>query len=238
MRKKMPEFPGKLIRVGKFKQYELTDEQIQWLRDVYPVYENKRILKASGLKFSTMHRIRKKLGLVKSEEGLKGIKKRQAAHIKRLCTKNGYYASLRKKVSDACREGFQRYVKSENYVHPLKILKEKEPRKYRKWCRNISKVRKATISEEQKRVRLGLPRKTKLTMVPEQCYTKRQVSHRYNALKKGYSVGHPVSNERYMIFYDGQTERSDRFENNLKKDGFSVKPSDYKVMSKHDYYIC
>ena len=56
-------------------------------------------------------------------------------------------------------------------------------------------------------------------------YTKRQTSHRYNALKRGYIVMQDCSEqggERYNIYFDQDTERSPIFENNLLKDGFKL----------------
>ena len=56
-------------------------------------------------------------------------------------------------------------------------------------------------------------------------YTKSQRNHRYNAIKRGYWVYEDWSEaggERYNIYYDADTERSQIFEKNLVADGFNV----------------
>ena len=56
-------------------------------------------------------------------------------------------------------------------------------------------------------------------------YTKRQTSHRYNALKRGYIIMQDCSEhggERYNIYYDNDTERAPIFERNLINDGFKL----------------
>ena len=56
-------------------------------------------------------------------------------------------------------------------------------------------------------------------------YTRRQVAHRYNALKRGYIVMEDCTEqggERYNIYYDDQTQRTPIFEKNLINDGFQI----------------
>ena len=74
----MRPFPGELKRspVG-YHPYLLNDEQEAWLRDTFPVTENRRIVKAMGLTWPSLYRIVRALGITKSEEGLAAIKKRQ-----------------------------------------------------------------------------------------------------------------------------------------------------------------
>ncbi len=242
----MEPFPGTLQRsdvsrlcvtkTGKtccwtFKnQVVLTSEQKKWFRRCFPEVENKRLMEAMGITESTLHRLARKMKLTKSEKGLKGIKKRQAAHIKRTCERNGYYDSLRgKPISDACMEGFKKYiedVKSKRRLHPLKVMKEQNPRKYKKLMRKRSTERTELIRKEKFRQDFGLPRQTRLRIILTP-YKRSQVRRRYNALQRGYIVMSDTSEqggERYNIYYDDDTVRSDKFENNLRKDGFSVKP--------------
>ena len=100
-------FTTKLGKAGcqRVKAWVLTDEQRAWLCKWFPEEENSRLMKASGMSHSTLHRFASEFGLTKSPKGWKRIKKRQAAHIKRVCEKNGYYDSLRgRQPSEACRK--------------------------------------------------------------------------------------------------------------------------------------
>ena len=241
--KKEP-FPGPLMRqktAHRFKtktgregcQYTytivLTPEQEAWLRRWYPEVENPILLKASGMSHSTLHRFAREFGLVKSEKGIKGIRKRQAAHIKKVCEANGYYDSLRgKPVSEACLQATAKMwkeIRDGKREHPFKIMKRTNPRKYRKWIERRSEARKETIRKETRRVLYGLERKTRLKCIVMCPYTRRQTSHRYNALKRGYIVMEDCSEqsgERYNIYYDDLTDRAPIFERNLIKDGFKL----------------
>ncbi len=184
------------------------------MRQWYPMTENRRLIKASGLKFATFHRFARQLGLKKSEEGFKAIKKRQAAHIKRKCTRNGYYESMRgRKQPEALREATERMwqeIRDGKRPHPWRRLKEKSPRKYGRLMKKKSER--------------GLPRKTNLTIAPVQPYTSSQTSRRYLAKKKyGYILAKEHtegSGHRFVIYYDDDTARCEQFERNGRKAGF------------------
>lgn len=214
--------------IQRVRAIVLTDEQEAWFRKWFPEVENSVIAEASGMSFNVLHKFARQYGLTKSEKGLKGIKRRQAAHIKRLCERNGYYDSLRgRQPSAAAVEATKKRweeVREGKREHPIKAIKRKNPRRYKKMMQKRSEERKKTIQKERMRELYGLERKTKLRL-PMTKYTKRQVSHRYNALKRGYYVMldcSESSGERYNIYYNEDTKRSDYFERNLINDGFKV----------------
>lgn len=207
----------------------LTPEQEAWLRRWYPEVENPILLKASGMSHSTLYRFAREFGLVKSEKGIKGIRKRQAAHIKKVCEANGYYDSLRgKPVSEACLQATAKMwqeIRDGKREHPFKIMKRTNPRKYKKWLERRSEARREQVRKEIRREIYGLPRKTKLKIVVMNKFTRSQVCHRYYALKRGYILMEDCSEqsgERYNIYYDDLTERAPIFEQNLIKDGFKL----------------
>lgn len=212
------------------KAWVLTDEQREWFCRWFPEEENSRLMKASGMTHSTLHRFARELGLTKSPKGIKRIRKRQAAHIKRVCERNGYYDSMRgRQPSEACLKATAQMwqdIREGKREHPARIMKRENPRKYRKWMENRSKERKETIRKEMRRVLYGMERKTRLKCIVMCKYTRRQVSHRHNALKRGYIIMEDCSEqggERYNIYYDNETKRSPIFERNLLKDGFHLK---------------
>jgi hypothetical protein len=213
----------------RVKAWVLTDEQKEWLCKWFPEEENSRLMKASGMSHSTLHRFAREFGLTKSPKGIKRIKKRQAAHVKRLCEKNGYYDSLRgKQPSEACRKASAQMwqeIRDGKREHPARIMKRTNPRKYRKWQQRKSQEYKETIRKEMRRALYGMERKTRLRCIVLCKFTKRQVCHRYNALRRGYIIMQDCSEqsgERYNIYYDDQTERTPIFERNLQKDGFNL----------------
>lgn len=208
----------------------LTAEQEAWLRLYYPVTENPVLLKVSGMCHSTLHRYARRWGLTKSAKGLKGIRKRQVRQIKKTCEKTGYYASIRgRQPSEATREGTRKMwqeVREGKRESPIRVMKRKNPRRYQRWLDRRAAVRKEQIRKEKLRVSYGLERKTKLKCVVMCKYTRRQVSHRHNALKYGYFLSEDQSEsggERYVIFYDDDTVRRPKFEENCIKDGFTFR---------------
>lgn len=215
----------------RIKAWVLTDEQREWFCRWFPEVENKRLKKVSGMSYATIYVFAREYGLKKSEEGLRGIWKRQAAHVKRLCERNGYYDSLRgKPVSEACQEGVAKMwqeIRDGEREHPLAKFRRTNPRKHRLVAKRRSEERKELIRKERLRAVYGLPRKTKLTNILMCKYTRRQLSHRYNAIQRGYILMEDCSEqggERYNIYYDADTKRSQRFEKNLIADGFTLKP--------------
>lgn len=225
-------FTTKLGKAGchRVKVWVLTDEQRAWFCKWFPEEENIRLMAASGMSHSTLHRFARELGLTKSPAGWKRIKKRQAAHIKRVCKKNGYYDSMRgKQPTEACRKTTAQMwqeIREGKREHPVHILKRTNPAKYRKWMERKSEERRETIRQERQRAFYGMERKTRLKCIVMRPYTRRQACHRYNALKRGYFVMEDCSEqsgERYNIYYDNETERAPIFERNLLKDGFHIK---------------
>lgn len=241
---KLPPFPGTLTqqwverrrvtKTGSIGVYRavaivLTDEQREWFIRWFPEEENAVIMKATGMTCSTMHRLARQYGLVKSEKGLRRIRKRQAAHIKRVCERNGYYDSLRQRgIPEACREGARRMhreIREGLRPHPMTVIKQRSPRKYKATMKRRSEARLELIRREKWRMRMGLSRQTRLTIICLQPFTRRQVNHRYSALKRGYYVMADCSEgsgERWNIYYDQDTQRSELFERNLIADGFNL----------------
>lgn len=70
--------------VSKAHPYTLTDEQKDWLRETFPVTENRKIMEVMGISWPTLHKLAHELGLRKSEEGLKAIRQRKCEEHKRM----------------------------------------------------------------------------------------------------------------------------------------------------------
>lgn len=224
----MKPFPGIATRATCSGQpFVLTDEQIEWLKKWFPTVENKRLSKASGMCEGVIHRLARKFGLKKSEKGLHQIMMRQSKVCKRTCEKNGYYDSLRgRKPSEATMAGTRKMwkdIREGRREHPFSVLKKMNPKRYKQFMANKSKERLESIRKEKLRMMYGLERKTRLKTVVLVPYKRSQIAHRFAALRRGYlldvdcSEGSPG---RYVIYYDDQTKRNAKFEENCIKDGF------------------
>jgi hypothetical protein len=62
----------------------MTDEQKDWLRETFPVTENREIMKVMGVSWPTLHKLAHELALKKSEDGLKAIRQRKCEEHKRI----------------------------------------------------------------------------------------------------------------------------------------------------------
>ena len=204
-------------------EFYLTPELEAEFRRLFPRTPNTDLMGLFGISFSTLQRFKRSLGLAKD---MKVIRHKQAMQTKRICEKNGYYDSLRGKApSPQCIAAYKRKVEEEGFSS-IRALKENNPRGYRAYLKRKSAQRKEAWRKDKRRIAMGLDPLTKLHN-PQFAYTKRQVCQRTSAKRRGYILGdmRESMGERYVIFYNGQTERSERFEQSLEKLGhFSVKP--------------
>ena len=213
-------------------EFYFTPELEAEFRRLYPITLNPVLMDWFGISFSTMQRFKRELGL---EKNRKVILKKHAAQVKKICKKNGYYDSLKGKApSPQCHAAYER--KRAEGFSSIRSLKENNPRGYRAYLKRKSAARTEVWRKEHRRVAMGLSQKTSL-LCPQFAYTKRQVCHRSNALRRGYILGDKRESmgERYTIFYDRNTERTPVFERNLEADGFTVKAlPEPKKIRRHD----
>ena len=81
----MKPFPGELKReASRSHPYILSEEQKDWLRDTYPVTENRKMMAMMGVSWPTLHKMAYGLGLSKTEEGLAAIRERNREEYMRM----------------------------------------------------------------------------------------------------------------------------------------------------------
>lgn len=227
----MKEFPGVvMVTRGKVHRKVLNEEQLLWLRKWFPVTENCRLAEAMGVSVYKIHSLAVQYGLKKSKAGLKAIRRRRDKASARSNERNGCYARKRGQApSEATLEGVRRrweeYRKGK-WESTYEILRRKDPERFEAVREMRSRNRREMIHKERRRMLYGLPRKTRLHIVVMNPYTRSQIHHRYNALRRGYLLDEDCSEGsegRYVIYYDGETERNEVFERNCIKDGFTIR---------------
>jgi len=225
----MKQFPGEIEMAhnGKVHYLVLNEEQKEWLRRWFPETENCRLAKAMGISLYKLHDFARKLGLTKSEAGMKAIKRRQTKAMAKTNERNGCYDRKRgHPVSEATLAGNRK--RWEEYRSGLRestyeTLRRRDPKKYQAVKELRSQNRRELIEKEKRRIIYGLERKTNIKVVVMKPYTRSQTSHRHNALLRGYLLDEDCSEGqpgRYVIYYDEETNRSERFEKNCIADGF------------------
>lgn len=202
------------------KEYYLEGELKERFCQLFPKNSNRRMMKWFGISFSTLQRFRRELGLQKD---MRAIRKQQAKDIKKICERNGYYASIRGKApSEACLEA-TRQLRASGF-HPIKQLKTNNPRKYKRLMRKKSEQRKELWRKEQLRAFYGLERQTNLR-IPTSPLSHSASSHKHAMIKVCNYFADPLG-DPHIICYDSETQRSARREATAAKHGLKVVEAD------------
>ena len=202
------------------KEYYLEGELKERFCKLFPKNSNRRMMAWFGISFSTLQRFKRECGL---EKDMKAIRKQHAKDIKKICERNGYYASIRGKApSDACMEA-TRQLRAAGF-HPLKQLKANNPRKYRRLMRKKSEQRKELWRKEKLRAFYGLERQTHLR-IPTDPMSRRATAQKHAMIKCCNYFADPLG-DPHIICYDSETRRSARREATAAKHGLKVVEAD------------
>ena len=202
------------------KEYYLEDELKEHFCKLFPKNSNRRMMAWFGISFSTMQRFKRECGL---EKDMKSIRKQHAKDIKKICERNGYYASIRGKApSEACMEA-TRQLRAAGF-HPMKQLKANNPRKYKRLMQKKSEQRKELWRKERLRAFYGLDRQTKLR-IPAAPMSRRATAQKHAMIKFCNYFPDP-DGDPHIICYDSETQRSARREATAAKHGLKVVEAD------------
>ena len=195
--------------------YVLEGELRELFIKNFPIHSNRRIMQWFGLSHSTTQRFARGLGLKKD---MARIRKELVRDIKRTCEKNGYYDSLRGRgMPENALIGLRKLY--EEGFSAISRLKEKSPRKYKKYLEKMSESHKDMWRKERLRAKYGLERKTKLN-IPFHPMTHRQSSQKHLMIKKYNYFADP--DDRHAVCYDSQTRRSERSERTAIRHGLRI----------------
>ena len=195
--------------------YVLEGELRELFIENFPIHSNRRIMQWFGLSHSTTQRFARGLGLKKD---MARIRKELVRDIKRTCEKNGYYDSLRgKSLPENALIGLRKLY--EGGFSAISRLKEKSPRKYKKYREKMSESHKDMWRKERLRAKYGLERKTKLN-IPFHPMTHKQSSCKHYMIKKYNYFADP--DDRHAVCYDSQTRRSERSERTAIRHGLRI----------------
>lgn len=202
------------------KEYCLEGELKERFCKLFPKNSNRRMMTWFGIGFSTLQRFKREFGL---EKDMKAIIRQQAKDTKRICERNGYYASIRGKApSEACMEG-ARKLRAEGF-HPMKQLKANNPRKYKRLMRKKSEQRKELWRKERLRQKYDLDRQTSLH-IPLNPLSHRASSQKHAMIKLCNYFPDP-DGDPHIVCYDSETQRSERREATAAKHGLKVVEAD------------
>ena len=205
---------------GGKEQYYLEGELKERFCKLFPKNSNRRMMAWFGIGFSTLQRFKREFGL---EKDMKSIIRQQAKDTKRICERNGYYASIRGKApSDACLEA-TRQLRAAGF-HPMKQLKANNPRKYKRLMQKKSEQRKELWRKERLRQKYDLERQTSLH-IPLNPLSHRAAAQKHAMIKCCNYFPDP-DGDPHVICYDSETQRSARREATAAKHGLKVVEAD------------
>ena len=197
-------------------EYYIEGELKERFCKLFPKNSNRRMMTWFGISFSTLQRFKREFGL---EKDMKSIIRQQAKDTKRVCEKNGYYASIRGKApSEACLEA-TRQLRAAGF-HPIKQLKANNPRKYKRLMQKKSEQRKELWRKERMRMVYGLERRTKLRL-PLNSLTHAASACKYMMIRECNYFADP-DGDSHIICYDSQTRRSEKREATAIRHGFTI----------------
>ena len=198
------------------REYYLEGELKERFCKLFPKNSNRRMMTWFGISFSTLQRFKREFGL---EKDMKSIIRQQAKDTKRICERNGYYASIRGKTpSEACMEAARR-LRAAGF-HPIKQLKANNPRKYKRLMQKKSEQRKELWRKERMRMVYGLERRTKLRL-PLNSLTHAASACKYMMIRECNYFADP-DGDSHIICYDSQTRRSEKREATAIRHGFTI----------------
>ena len=202
------------------KEYYIEGELKERFCKLFPKNTNRRMMTWFGIGFSTLQRFKREFDL---EKDMQAVRKQQAKDIKKICEKNGYYASIRgKKPSEACLEA-TRKLRASGF-QPLKQLKANNPRKYKRMLRKMSEQRKELWRKERLRAFYGLERQTKLC-IPDAPMSRRAAAQKHAMIKFCNYFADPLG-DPHIVCYDSETQRSAQREATAAKHGLKVVEAD------------
>ena len=202
------------------KEYYLEGELKERFCKLFPKNSNRRMMAWFGISFSTLQRFKREFGL---EKDMQAVRKQQAKDIKKICERNGYYASIRGKApSEACMEAI-RQLRAAGF-HPMKQLKANNPRKYKRLMRKKGEQRKELYRKEQLRAFYGLERQTNLR-IPSAPMSRRATVQKHAMIKCCNYFPDPLG-DPHIICYDSDTKRSARREATAAKYGLKIVEAD------------
>ena len=202
------------------KEYYLEGELKERFCKLFTKNSNRRMMAWFGIGFSTLQRFKREFGL---EKDMKSIRKQHAKDIKKICERNGYYASIRGKApSEACMEAI-RQLRASGF-HPLKQLKANNPRKYKRLMRKKGEQRKELWRKERLRAFYGLERQTHLR-IPSYPLSHSASAHKHAMIKCCNYFADPLG-DPHIVCYDSETQRSARREATAAKHGLKVVEAD------------
>ena len=195
--------------------YVLEGELRELFIKNFPIHSNRRIMQWFGLSHSTTQRFARQLGLKKD---MTRIHKEQARDTKRICEKNGYYASLRGKAMPENALAGLRKLLDEGFSS-IARLREESPAKFKRYREKMSESHKELWRKERLRAKYGLERKTKLN-IPFHPMTRAQTCQKHVMIKKHNYFADP--DDRHAVCYDSQTRRSERSERTAIRHGLRI----------------
>lgn len=149
---------------GKFKKIVLTEYGRNYLIKHFPNTKNDFLMEKMGLNLSSLHRIARSLGLVKTKQFVKKMQA-NAADAALQSWKALPPAEKKRRIEIGLKnfKGHQERIWED--MRRLPLLKRLSPQKQKEVRARATAKRNATIASDKRRILFGLPQRTKMRLV-------------------------------------------------------------------------
>lgn len=179
----------KAIYIGNRGGKPLTEQQEAWIIKHYKHTSNPDILRKFGIGESTLHRLARKHGLMKSKQFSKKLQLENSWKGRATCEKYGIYDENSERQIERWRiakeegrsYGFQKGVSNKQRL---------TKKQYKAMCEKMSVSVNELWRKERMRVKWGLEQKTNLRVATG---GKKRMRHRHMFRKRGYPRSQPAS---------------------------------------------
>lgn len=187
----------------RFRFKTMTEEQKDWFREYYPNTVNRDIAKMMHVSMYTVVRVAQRLGVQKNYKHI--------IDCHRISGKASYEKNIR--------------PKREKGWSPVAAMRTNRPAEFEAYRQRLRLKWKNAWKVDKWRLSIGLPPINKFVH-SLYCYTSSQGVLRYRARQRNYILGdtNEKFGERYTIYYDAATERSERIERMAARHNFSILP--------------
>ena len=205
----------KAVRVGNRHGHSLTEKELKWVIGHYGHTKNKDIVRKFGICESQLHRVARRYNLKKTRQFMRKSQRTNAEQGRMVCVRFGIY----EESGMALRQRWAEYKARGEYAPGsfLPGVSNKDrlsPRRFSEAMRKAQAKRNESIRKDRMRIRWGLPQKTRMKLVSG---GHKRACYKHLLKKKGYIV-----DRTNVIYYDSQTNRSEKMEATAFKFGLRV----------------
>lgn len=212
----------KAVLIGNRGGKTLTEKQVAWIVKHFKHTKNDDIMAKFGIGESTLHRIARKYGLKKSRQQQRKTQWNATCHAHEACRRYGVYEETSERMKQQAVERRERGERIPGSFLPRQSNRDRlSPERFKKCIEKATETMRELRRKERLRMHWGMPQQTKLNLSYDGCVSRlrKKATHRHLFRMHGYLVERGGN----TVYYDEQTTRRPKMEENAHLYGLKVK---------------